>query len=185
MDKPPKKRLVTKGVASSEKRLQEQQKTPLSKGRETQTKLQIATSKRKVSASIEELDLTQQAKKKNIDYTKVGPRDYRDLHQLHKTVQGKDLPSSLHSVMHKKPAYCYAVGGEHNLAFMNNRAMKQPRTPSDYGSIQFEDSPPHPGHSHHALVQQESIQPGGERAQSGYTSYEATAAVLFHGSDTY
>lgn len=185
MDKPPKKKLVTKCVPSGEKRLQPQQKTPVSKGRERQTKLQIPTSKRKLSASVEELDLTQQEKKKSIDYRKNGSRDCHDLRQLHDTVQGKDLPSSLHSVMHTKPAYYYSIGGEHNLTFVNDRTMEQARTPSDYGSIQFEDSPPHPGHSHHAPVQQGSFQPGIELAQRDCMSYEATTAVLSHGSETY
>ncbi|EDU40828.1 ATP-dependent DNA helicase MER3 [Pyrenophora tritici-repentis Pt-1C-BFP] len=185
MEKPPKKKSVTKRVPSGETRLQPQQKTLLSKGKERQTKLQITTSKRKISSPIEELDLTQQEKKKKTDYEKNGPREYRDLHQLHKTIQGNDLPSSLHSVMHKKPAYCYSVGGEHNLAFMNDTTTGRLHTPSDYGSIQFEDSPPHPGPSHHLLVQQDSDQLGGETAQSDYLGYEAAVSVVSRGSDTY
>ncbi|KAL7770114.1 hypothetical protein CFE70_000047 [Pyrenophora teres f. teres 0-1] len=185
MDKPPKKKSVPKRVPSGETRLQPQQKTPLSKGKERQTKLQITTSKRKASAPIEELDLTQQEKKNKTNYEKNGPREYRDLQQLHKTIQGNDFPSSLHSIMHKKPAYCYSAGGEHSLDFMNDATTGRLRTPSDYGSIQFEDSPPHPGPSHRLLTQQDLEQLSGVTAHSDYMGYDTAAPVVSRGSDTY
>ena len=185
MEKPPKKKPVPKRILSGELRLQPQQKTLPSKGKETQTKLQITTTKRKVAAPVEELDLTQQEKKKKTNYERNGPKDYRDLNRLHKTIQGNDFSPSLHSVMPKQPAYCYSAGDKHNLSFMNDLAMEQPCTPSDYGSIHFEDSPPHSMSSHHSLVQQESTRMSGEITQSDHISYLTATPVISHGSDTY
>ncbi|CAN9315184.1 unnamed protein product [Alternaria alternata] len=134
MDKPPKKKAMIKRIPSREDRPEPTQKAPVSKGKQTQTKLQLTASKRKVSASIDELDLTQQEKKQKANFGINGPRDYRGLHQLHKTVQGKELPTSLNSVMYKKPAYCYSQGGEHSLDFMGSTAERPPN-PSDYGDF--------------------------------------------------
>ncbi|RYN41203.1 putative ATP-dependent DNA helicase [Alternaria arborescens] len=134
MDKPPKKKATVKRVPSGEDRPEPTQKAPVSKGKQTQTKLQLTASKRKVSASIDELDLTQQEKKQKANFGINGPRDYRGLHQLHKTVQGKELPTSLNSVMYKKPTYCYSQGGEHGLDFMSS-TVERPPTSSDYGDF--------------------------------------------------
>ncbi|CAN9083858.1 unnamed protein product [Alternaria alternata] len=134
MDKPPKKKAMVKRVPSGEDRPEPTQKAPVTKGKQTQTKLQLTASKRKVSASIDELDLTQQEKKQKANFGMNGPRDYRGLHQLHKTVQGKELPTSLNSVMYKKPTYCYSQGGEHSLDFMGSTAERPP-TSSDYGDF--------------------------------------------------
>ncbi|CAN9164917.1 unnamed protein product [Alternaria alternata] len=134
MDKPPKKKAMVKRIPSGEDRPEPTQKAPVSKGKQTQTKLQLTASKRKVSASIDELDLTQQEKKQKANFGINGPRDYRGLHQLHKTIQGKELPTSLNSVMYKKPAYCYSQGSEHSLDFMGPTAERPP-TSSDYGDF--------------------------------------------------
>ncbi|KAH8636337.1 ATP binding protein [Alternaria alternata] len=134
MDKPPKKKAMVKRIPSGEDRSEPTQKAPVSKGKQTQTKLQLTASKRKVSASIDELDLTQQEKKQKANFGINGPRDYRGLHQLHKTIQGKELPTSLNSVMYKKPAYCYSQGSEHSLDFMGPTAERPP-TSSDYGDF--------------------------------------------------
>ncbi|CAN9135747.1 unnamed protein product [Alternaria sp. RS040] len=134
MDKPPKKKAMVKRVPSGEDRPEPTQKAPVSKGKQTQTKLQLTASKRKVSASIDELDLTQQEKKQKANFGINGPRDYRGLHQLHKTVLCKELPTSLNSVMYKKPTYCYSQGGEHSLDFMGS-TVELPPTSSDYGDF--------------------------------------------------
>jgi ATP-dependent DNA helicase HFM1/MER3 len=185
MDKPPKKKTTAKDVPSGEERSQPQQKASIQRGKETQTKLQLTTSKRKSSAPIEELDLTQQEKKRKADYGTNGPRDYRDLHQLHKTVQGKELPSSLHSVMHKKPEYCYSQGGEHSLSFMEPPACKRPRTSSDYGDAPFEDLSFHHDALKETHAQQDLVQLSDGDEPEDYMNYPATAPVASRGSDTF
>ncbi|KAL1801518.1 hypothetical protein ACET3X_001860 [Alternaria dauci] len=134
MDRPPKKKTAAKRVTSGEDKPEPTQKAQVSKGNQTQTKLQLTALKRKSSTPIEELDLTKQEKKQKVNHGINGPKDYRGLHQLHKNVQGKELPSSLHSVMYKKPAYCYSQGGEHSLDFMGHTA-ERPSTSSDYGDM--------------------------------------------------
>jgi ATP-dependent DNA helicase HFM1/MER3 len=155
MDRPPKKKSTTKQIASGEHQTQSQPVNSSHQGKATQTKLQLTASKRKTSAPIEELDLTQPEKKKKADYAKYGPKDYRDLHQLHKTIQGKDLPSSLHNVMHKKPAYCYSQGGDHVLSFLDEPDVQRPLASSEYGDIQFDELSSHFDHSQHPAIQQD------------------------------
>ncbi|KAF2786722.1 ATP-dependent DNA helicase MER3 [Melanomma pulvis-pyrius CBS 109.77] len=110
-------------------------KNTAEKERRTQTKLQLTVSKRK-SSTIEEMDLTQQEKRKKIEYAISGPSDYRHLHLLHENVQKKDPPASISSIMHKKPAYHYAIGGGHNLSFMEEEAEKLRPVSSDYGDLE-------------------------------------------------
>lgn len=107
----------------------------------TQTKLQLTASKRKASSTIEELDLTQKEKKKRkAEYARNGPKDYRDLHKLHESIQKRDPPSTISSVMHTKPAYNYGEGGHHALSFLGTEAdFDRPTSTSDYGDIQLED----------------------------------------------
>ena len=183
MDKPSKKKAVAKRVPSIEDRPEPtQQPLPL-KGKEKQTKLQLTASKRKVSAPIDELDLTQQEKKQKADYGTNGPRDYRGLHQLHKTIQGKELPSSLHSVMYKKPAYCYSQGGEHSLDFMGGSAPERHPTSSDYGDFRFDEPSVDSDHPQHQSAQQNSL--GGPQEPEDCMDYEPAAHVAFHESDAF
>ena len=139
MDKPPKKKTATKHTSLNVDHTQSKRKQASQKGKGTQTKIRLLASKRRSSTAIEELDMTQQEKKSKADHATNGSKDFRQLHQLHKTVQEKDLPSSLHSVMHKKPAYCYSQGGEHSLSFMDQPTMERPKTSSDYGDLQFNE----------------------------------------------
>ncbi|KAF2874303.1 nucleotide-sugar transporter-domain-containing protein [Massariosphaeria phaeospora] len=145
LDKPPKKPM--KKTPTTNEAPHADSNTPLNKGKMTQSKLQLAASKRRSSAAIETLDLTQQEKKRKADYGMNGPRDYRNLHQLHKNIQKKEPPSSLASVMHKKPAYSYGSGGEHNLSFLPDetvpRADRRVGTgdSSDYGDIPHGELP--------------------------------------------
>ncbi|KAH6633045.1 nucleotide-sugar transporter-domain-containing protein [Boeremia exigua] len=104
-----------------------------------QTKLQLTASKRKNSAAIEELDLTQQEKKRKKEYGASGPHDYRDLHNLHQRVQKKSIPSSLHSVMHRKPEFHYGEGGEYQLSFLTQPIPGRPKTSSEYGDLEFDE----------------------------------------------
>jgi ATP-dependent DNA helicase HFM1/MER3 len=185
MDKPPKKKPTVNSVPSGDERSQSQQKVSAQKGKETQTRLQLTASKRKSSAPIEELDLTQQEKKKKADYGTNGPRDYRDLHKLHKTVQGKELPSSLHSVMHKKAEYCYSQGGEHSLSFMGPPVAKRPRTSSDYGDAPFDELPSYYHAPEQAQVHQDLVQLSDGPEPEDYMHYPATVPVASRGSDTF
>jgi len=148
LDKPPKKKAMTKRTPLDEytSQIVEQKTSP--KGKNTQTKLQLTASKRKSSAPIEELDLTQQEKKRKAEYATDGPRDYRDLHQLHRKVEATKFPQSLHSVMHTKPAYNYSEGGEHILTCLASQSNQQPQTESDYGEISFDDLTPQPVRTH-------------------------------------
>jgi ATP-dependent DNA helicase HFM1/MER3 len=184
MDKPPKKKGTVKQVSLGEERSQQQQKASNQKDKETQARVQLAVSKRKSSAPIEELDLTQQEKKR-ADYGTNGPRDYRDLHQLHKTVQGKELPSSLYSVMHKKPEYSYSQGGEHSLSFMDPPAVKRPRTSSDYGDAPFNELASYYDASAPAHVYQDLVQLSDEPDPKDNIDCPVTGPVASRGSDTF
>jgi ATP-dependent DNA helicase HFM1/MER3 len=140
VDKPPKKP-AKRSAPAEEAGSKATSKKDQTNGRKTQTKLQLTASKRRSSADIEMLDLTQQEKKRKTEYAKSGPKDFRNLHQLHRTIQKKDPPSSISSVMHKKPPYCYAAGGEHNLSFLDNDARIEElgSSSSDYGDLHIEE----------------------------------------------
>lgn len=145
LDKPPKK-CVKKPAVVNEPASQFSSRKELAKApdKKTQTKLQLTASKRKISSDIQELDLTQPEKKRQPDFSKNGPRDYRNLHQLHKNVQKKDPPASISSITHKKPKYCYSAGGEHNLSFLDDGSNAQRVSTgksSDYGDLEFDDLP--------------------------------------------
>lgn len=183
MDKPSKKKAVAKRVPSGEDRPEPTQKPPPPKGKEKQTKLQLTASKRKISAPIDELDLTQQEKKQRADYCTNGPRNYHGLHQLHKTIQGKELPSSLHSVNYKKPAYSYSQGGEHSLDFMGRSTTELHSASSDYGEVQLDEPPADFDHPQHQLAQQNSL--GGTQESEEYMNYEPAAPVASHESDAF
>ncbi|KAJ4316747.1 ATP-dependent DNA helicase MER3 [Neodidymelliopsis sp. IMI 364377] len=138
MDKPPKKAASKFGSANP----QQDQAVSVSstpKGVKVQSKLSLPASKRKVSSVTEELDLTEQEDKRRKEYTINGPRDYRDLHNLHKSVQKKDVPPSLYSVMHKRPAYSYGEGGQHQLSFLSQPTTARPLTSSEYGDLQLDE----------------------------------------------
>jgi ATP-dependent DNA helicase HFM1/MER3 len=184
MDKPPKKKSVTKRVPSGEDRSQPQPTPAAKKGKETQSKLQLTASKRKISAPIEELDLTQEEKKRKADYATNGPRDYRSLHQLHKNIQGNGAPPSVHSVMHKKPTYCYSQGGEHHFKFMDPPVTQRSQTSSDYGDLPFEDLPVHLEQAQFH-EQQDLAHISGHLESEGFMDYQATAPVASRGSDLF
>lgn len=142
MDKPPKKAVPKR---SDEHQNQSPLDDALQCKDKTQTTIQLQSWKRKNPAAIEELDLTQQEKKRKTEYAFSGPRDYRALHKLHEDVQKAEMPASLLSVTKKKPAYCYEVGGEHQLSFLSQPATARPTTSSEYGDLQaddFDGSPP-------------------------------------------
>jgi len=183
MDKPSKKKPVAKRVPSCEDRPEPTQQTPPPKGKEKQTKLQLTASKRKYSAPIDELDLTQQEKKQRADYGTNGPRDYRGLHQLHKTIQGKEVPSSLHSVKYTKPAYCYSQGGEHSLDFMGSSTVERHSASSDYGEFQFDEPSADFNRHSHESAQTNSL--GDTQKPDVYMDYEPAAPVASHESDAF
>jgi ATP-dependent DNA helicase HFM1/MER3 len=153
MDKPPKKPAVAKHPASQEDRFQSTS-LPSQTPRVTQSKLQLTASKRKISSTaVEELDLTQEETgNKKANYVKTGPRDYRELHQLHKTIQMTDSPSALYSLVHTKPKYLYSEGGEHNLSFLQKSGTDLLDDWSDYGDLPLDelsshfDAPQPPSH---------------------------------------
>ncbi|KAF9741425.1 hypothetical protein PMIN02_000945 [Paraphaeosphaeria minitans] len=140
MDKPPKKATL-KRVASQEDRtnLEEPFKD---QGKTTQAKLQLTASKRKSSAIVEELDMTQQEKKKKAECVKTDQKDFRELNKLHKSIQKKDYPSSISSIMHQKPSYCYGQGGTPDLSFLGMQSSSErPGSvlSSDYGDLGLDD----------------------------------------------
>ncbi|KAL1600412.1 ATP-dependent DNA helicase MER3 [Paraconiothyrium brasiliense] len=134
MDKPPKK-TTSKRVPSQETRTSQVEV-------KTQTKLQLTASKRKSSVMVEELDLTQQEKKKKGNYPSNVAKDFKGLNKLHKSIQKKDPPSSVSTIMHQKPSYCYGQGGAPDLSFLG---MQSPHgrlgseLSSDYGDLGFDD----------------------------------------------
>jgi ATP-dependent DNA helicase HFM1/MER3 len=184
MDKPPKKPTLAKRPALHEDKPQpgfSSSQTP----KVTQSKLQLTASKRKISSAIEELDLTQEdTRKKKTDYVKNGPRDYRELHQLHKTIQKKDPPSTLHSVMHTKPTYCYSQGGEHTLSFLQEPKANVPEDWSDYGDLPLDelsshfDPPQLPMH-------RDDLRKNINKGANNLMDYPATTPVASRRSDTF
>lgn len=112
------------------------------KDKKVQTKLQLSAPKRKISAVIDELDLTQQAKRKGAHDAVQGSRDYRELHKLHDSVQKKNPPATVSSIMHQKPLYSYIEGGKPDLSFLTQGMFAdRPRSnlSSDYGDLGFDD----------------------------------------------
>lgn len=148
MDKPSRKTVDTKGKSKDIDQPQGSQSPASTQPRkEVQTKLQVTSSKRKTSANIEELDLTQQEKKSKPAPVSQRPKEYRELQQLHRSTQGqKDLPRKIHTVMSTKPAYCYSQGGEHNLSFMIQGNQDIQAASSDYGDVQFDEASSHVNH---------------------------------------
>ncbi|KAF2449648.1 ATP-dependent DNA helicase MER3 [Karstenula rhodostoma CBS 690.94] len=144
MDKPPKK-AAPKRVLSRDDRTDlggSISGTAKEKGKKTQSMLQLTASKRKSSATIEELDLTHQEKNKKAKYAKKGPSDFRELNKLHRDIQKKDPPSSGLSIMHQKPSYCYGQGGTPDLSFLGRKSSSErPGSvlSSDYGDVRFDD----------------------------------------------
>jgi ATP-dependent DNA helicase HFM1/MER3 len=134
MDKPPKK-TGPKRLPTNENRAQAASNA-VEVPKSTQTKLQLSSSKRKISAAIEELDLTQDEEKKKTYHANGGRKQYQDMHERSQSVQTH--PSSISSIMHKKPKYCYGEGGDYNLSFMNDRLGSGS---SDYSEIHFDDLP--------------------------------------------
>jgi ATP-dependent DNA helicase HFM1/MER3 len=136
MDRPPKKPTVSKHST-----LDEAVPVAAQGPKSTQSKLQLTVSKRKISSAVEEIDLTREEKRKKANCAKNEPREFHGLHQLHKTVQKREPPSTLHSLMHTKPAYCYSQGGEHNLSFLQPPLVNV-EDASDYGDALLEDLSP-------------------------------------------
>ncbi|KAH7082908.1 nucleotide-sugar transporter-domain-containing protein [Paraphoma chrysanthemicola] len=141
MNKPPKKAAKSKRRSSGEDEIMPV--TASQRPKQTQSKLQLTASKRKISSAVEELDLSQQEKKKKADYANNGPRDFRDLDRLHKSVQKNDPPANLLALMHKKPSYCYSQGGDYHLSFMPQSTARRSDTSSDYGDIPLEELSSH------------------------------------------
>lgn len=144
MDKPPKKAAI-KRVPSQEDRtnFDEPVSGPVKeKGKKTQAKLQLTASKRKSSAIIEELDLTQQGKKSKAECAKNSPDDFRELNKLHRSIQEKEHPSHVSTMMHQIPSYCYRQGGTPNLSFLGTESSSErPQSvlSSDYGDLGIDD----------------------------------------------
>ncbi|KAF2130634.1 hypothetical protein P153DRAFT_288291 [Dothidotthia symphoricarpi CBS 119687] len=183
-DKPPKK-AATKRTTSSDNGSEPVQKRSTQNGKQTQTKLQLSSSKRKISSPIEEIDLTHTEKKRKADFATNGPKDFRGLHQLHKSVQKDNPPSSLHAVMHKKSAYCYGEGGEHALSFMNQPTARRPQSSSDYDDIplddftfDFDDSKPN-------VFQQQPMEAGNISDFDALVDYPPRATVFSRSSDLF
>lgn len=177
MDKLPKK-AATKRISTEPHGVQSSVKTSVQKPNKTQTKLQLQASKRKISSAVEELDLTHQEKKRKSEYAISRPRDYRGLSSLHRNVQQKVVPSSLHLVMHKKPTYCYGEGGEHQLSFLNQPAYDLAKASSEYGDSQYDEDVPE------ALNTQKQNQPAFYDEQRSF-HFSDRALVASRGSETF
>jgi ATP-dependent DNA helicase HFM1/MER3 len=185
MDKPPKKPAAAKRAAVEEDSLQPGQGGSGQTPKVTQSKLQLVVSKRKTSYAMDELDLKREEKKKKANYAVNGSRDYRDLHQLHKTVQKKDLPSTLHSVMHTKPSYCYSQGGDHSLSFMQQTVTNHAEDASDYGDAHFDELSSSFDVNHTNPTQHDMSEPDMGIDSVDLMDYPATASVASRRSDTF
>jgi ATP-dependent DNA helicase HFM1/MER3 len=184
MDKPPKKPTSTKRAGADDSHAYAERTTSSQKPKVTQSKLQLTATKR-MSHAVEELDLTQEEKKRKADYGKNGPSDYRGLHQLHKTIQKRDPPASLHSVMHTKPAYCYSQGGQHNLSFLQQPEASQQEDLSDYGDLAFDEVSSHFDVVPQLHTQQEFDDVDAGVREQDLAYYPATAPVTSRGSDVF
>ena len=174
LDKPPKK-AAPKRVPTANDQEPPSNKGSSQRDNKTQTKLQLTAPKRKKSAVIEELDLTQQEKKRKTEYAINGPRDFRDLHKLHKSVQKTEVPSSLHSVMHKKPAYGYGEGGEYQLSFLSQSTATRKKSSSEYGDLDIDEI---------ASDSKDHVEPSSyDDLASLY--FPVKAPVATHGSETF
>jgi ATP-dependent DNA helicase HFM1/MER3 len=182
MDKPPKKTAKAKRRSSGDEDAHTAPSISTQKPKQTQSKLQLKISKRKISSAIEELDITQQEKKKKADYANNGSRDYRGLHQLHKAVQKTHPPANLLSVMHKKPAYCYSQCGVHNLSFMPQSSEECPETSSDYGDIPLEEPTPLFDLS---ATHEDMVRKSDDPSFNDFMYHPTTGLVTSRGSDTF
>jgi ATP-dependent DNA helicase HFM1/MER3 len=187
MDKPPKKPAITKRPALNEDNLQPEQIVSSQKTKVTQSKLQLTTSKRKISSAIEELDLTREEKKKKkkTDPSNYEPKDCRELHQLHNNIHRETPPSALHSIMHTKPTYCYSQGGEHNLSFMQQPSAWCSADSSDYGDIPLDELLPQHHHPESINKQDDFIRMSDGLYADEFMDYPATAPVASRESDTF
>jgi ATP-dependent DNA helicase HFM1/MER3 len=185
MDKPPKKPATTKRPTSKKDNLQPEQIVSSQKPKVTQSKLQLTTSKRKISSAIEELDLTREEKKKKTDFNNHGPKDYQGLHQLQNIIQKENPPSSLHSIMHTEPTYCYSQGGEHNLSFMQQPSAWRSADSSDYGDIPLDELLPQHHHPESINKQDDFIRMSDALYADEFMDYPATAPVASRESDTF
>ena len=174
LDKPPKK-AAPKRVPTSNHQEPPSNKGSTQRDNKTQTKLQLTAPKRKKSAEIEELDLTQQEKKRKTEYAINGPRDFRDLHKLHKSVQKTEVPFSLHSVMHKKPAYGYGEGGEYQLSFLGQPTTTRSKSSSEYGDLDIDEIASDP---------KDHVEPS-SYDESASLFFPVKAPVATHGSETF
>jgi ATP-dependent DNA helicase HFM1/MER3 len=174
LDKPPKK-AAPKRVPTSNHQEPLSNKGSSQRDNKTQTKLQLTAPKRRNSAVIEELDLTQQEKKRKTEYAINGPRDFRDLHKLHKSVQKTEVPSSLHSVKHKKPAYGYGEGGEYQLSFLSQSTATRKKSSSEYGDLDIDEIASDPN---------DHVDPS-SYDDSASLYFPTKAPVATHGSETF
>lgn len=144
MDKPPKK-AVSKHTLSQEHHSGHDQSVvaPIKdKRKKAQTQLQVTASKRNSSAFVEEVDLTQQDKRRKTTEAAGGSKDFKGFQKLHKSIQKKDPPSDISLIMHQKPSYCYDLGGAPNLSFLGAQSPSQRQgsiLSSDYGDLGLDD----------------------------------------------
>jgi ATP-dependent DNA helicase HFM1/MER3 len=186
MDKPPKRPAATKRtVVEEEDNSRPGQGVSSQTPKVIQSKFQLAASKRKPSITIEELDLTQEEKKKKVNYAVNEPKDYCELHLLHKTIQKKDLPSTLHSVMHTKPAYCYSQGGDHSLSFLRPSGTQHAEDTSDYGDAQFDELSSYFDVDKSMPIEWDTNELGPDMDLMKFEDYTDTARVASLRSDTF
>jgi ATP-dependent DNA helicase HFM1/MER3 len=87
--------------------------------------------------------------------------------------------------MHKKPAYSYFQGGEHNLSFLQPPNLRQSDGSSDYGDMPLEDASPHSEMSQPTANFQELVQLSDGIDANDFMDYPATAPVASRGSDLF
>lgn len=162
MDKPPKKKSCLKMASVDNDQDHCQQGARNVREGPKQTKIQLTAAKRKTAIPIEELDLTQQGKKTKVADAVNLPSNYRDLHQLHTSFSKTKLPTSLHSVVQKKPIYSYSEGGDHTLSFLAESDNLQSQSSSDYGDVCHNDFAGQAGW-HDLSVRQDGLSLGNER----------------------
>jgi ATP-dependent DNA helicase HFM1/MER3 len=185
MDKPQKKPSAIKRTSEGDD-LEPEHSASNQMPKATQSKLQLTASKRKISSPIQELDLTQEGKKKTkSNYAENAPREIRELHRLHNSVQKKDPPSTLHTVMHTRPAYFYSHGGDYNLSFLQQPSARLSIDPSDYGDNPMDDMNTYFQDSQPKSKKIATTQRLALLDDQDFMSHSSTARVASCGSDTF
>lgn len=181
LDKPPKAKSTTKLRIKSKGHEQNLIVTE----RQEQLQLQLTASKRKASADVEELDLTQQNKKIKAGCAISTFSSHSGLRQLHETIRGTNFPGSLHLGLRTRLASSYSQGGKHDNLLLDQHAHKQTPTPSDYADVSLDGVSPQFERRRFAEEQSITTQQSNALDYDDFTGYSIKAHIISRDPDTF